>query len=75
LEGTPYAYEGKSHRRVKNARKNYDDYLIIEDDIAFANTAGGELYFGVEESGEITGVRKDYQRLPKHCGTRCFHCN
>ncbi len=45
----------------KSDLKKYDDSRIFEDVIAFANTEGGDLYLGVEDSGEITGVHKDHQ--------------
>ena len=32
------------------------DNDIIDAVVAFANTDGGELYLGVEDSGEVTGL-------------------
>ena len=45
----------------KSDLKKYDDSRIFEDVIAFANTEGGDLYLGVEDSGEITGVHEDHK--------------
>lgn len=36
------------------------DNDIIDAVVAFANTDGGDLYLGVEDSGEITGLHKDH---------------
>ena len=40
----------------KSDLKKYPDSDIFEAVVAFANTEGGELYLGIEDSGEITGV-------------------
>ncbi|MCD7724247.1 MAG: putative DNA binding domain-containing protein [Clostridiales bacterium] len=41
--------------------KNYlRDNEIIDAVVAFCNTDGGELYLGVEDDGEITGLHKDH---------------
>lgn len=36
------------------------DNDIIDAVVAFANTDGGDLYLGVEDSGKITGLHKDH---------------
>lgn len=36
------------------------DNDIIDAVVAFANTDGGDLYLGVEDSGEITGLHKNH---------------
>ncbi len=40
----------------KSDRKKYPDADIFDAVVAFANTEGGDLYLGIEDSGEITGV-------------------
>lgn len=40
----------------KSDKKAYPDSDIFEAVVAFANTEGGELYLGVEDNGEVTGV-------------------
>lgn len=42
------------------------DSAIVDAVVAFANTAGGVLYLGVEDNGEITGIHeshRDYTQL------------
>ena len=34
---------------------------IFDAVVAFANTEGGDLYLGIEDSGEVTGVHKDHK--------------
>ena len=41
----------------KNKLQNSD---IFDAVVAFANTEGGDLYLGIEDSGEVTGVHKDH---------------
>ncbi len=41
----------------KNKVQNSD---IFDAVVAFANTEGGDLYLGIEDSGEVTGVHKDH---------------
>ena len=44
----------------KSDLKKVDDSVIFDAVVAFANTDGGDLYLGVENNGEITGVHKDH---------------
>ncbi len=44
----------------KSDKKKYGDAHLFEDVVAFANTDGGDIYLGVEDDGEITGVHKDH---------------
>lgn len=44
----------------KSDKKKLPDSDIIDAVVAFANTDGGELYLGVEDDGEITGLHKDH---------------
>ena len=44
----------------KSDQKKLSDQEIIDAVVAFANTAGGELYLGVEDNGEITGLHKEH---------------
>ncbi|WP_294381184.1 ATP-binding protein [uncultured Senegalimassilia sp.] len=41
----------------KSDRKTISESVIVEEIVALANTDGGELYIGVEDNGEITGVQ------------------
>ena len=45
----------------KSDLKKYPDSDIFEAVVAFANTDGGVLYLGVEDSGEITGVHESHK--------------
>lgn len=47
----------------KSDRKKYSDTLLVEEIVGMANTKGGELYLGVEDNGEITGVHKDHEDI------------
>lgn len=40
--------------------KKLQDSDIFDAVVAFANTDGGDLYLGVEDSGEITGVHQEH---------------
>ena len=44
----------------KSDRKKLPDDSLIEAVVAFANTDGGEIYLGVEDDGEITGLHPDH---------------
>ena len=44
----------------KSDKSCLSDNEIIDAVVAFANTEGGELYLGVEDDGEITGLHKKY---------------
>lgn len=46
----------------KSDRKGgYPDSDLVEAVVAMANTEGGELYLGVEDNGEITGLAKKHE--------------
>jgi len=46
----------------KSDRKGgYSDKDLVEAIVGMANTDGGELYLGVEDNGEITGLAKKHQ--------------
>lgn len=47
----------------KSDRSRLPDNDIIEAVVAFANTDGGELYLGVEDDGEITGLHPDHRDI------------
>ena len=36
----------------------YSDADLVDEIVGMANTQGGDLYLGVEDDGEITGVGK-----------------
>lgn len=44
----------------KSDLKKYSDSDIVEAVVAFANTEGGDLYLGIEDSGEVSGVHGDH---------------
>ena len=44
----------------KSDQKKYPDAEIFEAVVALANTEGGALYLGVEDSGKITGVHPSH---------------
>ena len=41
------------------------DQEIIDAVVAFANTDGGDLYLGVEDDGEITGLHKEHSDITR----------
>ena len=43
----------------KSDKNKLQDSEIVDAVVAFANTDGGELYLGVEDTGEISGLHKD----------------
>ena len=45
----------------KSDIKKLSDSEIFEAVVAFANTEGGELYLGIEDNGEVTGVHKAHE--------------
>jgi ATP-dependent DNA helicase RecG len=47
----------------KSDRTRYKDSLLVEEIVGMANTKGGNLYLGVEDDGEITGVHKDHEDI------------
>ena len=49
----------------KSDRKKLADQEIIDAVVAFANTDGGNLYLGVEDDGEITGLHKEHSDITR----------
>lgn len=47
----------------KSDRNKLPDSEIIEAVVAFANTEGGELYIGMEDNGEVTGIHKKHENI------------
>lgn len=45
----------------KSDRSRLPDNDLIEVVVAFANTDGGDLYLGVEDNGEITGLHESHK--------------
>ena len=45
----------------KSDFKKLSDSEIFEAVVAFANTEGGDLYLGIEDNGEVTGVHKAHE--------------
>ncbi len=45
----------------KSDKKKLSDSDIFDAVVAFANTEGGELYLGIEDSGEVTGVNEAHK--------------
>lgn len=50
--------EFKSWNKVSDMKKRIN--LAVDELIAFANNKGGTLYFGVEDTGEVTGCDGNY---------------
>ena len=44
----------------KSDTKKLSDEIIIDSVVAFANTEGGNLYLGIENNGDITGLHKEH---------------
>lgn len=44
----------------KSDSKRISDDTLIEAVVAMANTDGGEIYLGVEDNGDITGLHRDH---------------
>ncbi|MCR4892136.1 MAG: putative DNA binding domain-containing protein [Lachnospiraceae bacterium] len=51
-------YKEDLRTEFKSDRKRYPDNDLIDEIVGMANTKGGNLYLGVEDDGEITGVNK-----------------
>ena len=47
----------------KSDKNCLPDSDIIDSVVAFANTDGGDLYLGVEDDGEITGLHQKHQDI------------
>lgn len=47
----------------KSDRTRYKDTLLVEEIVGMANTKGGNLYLGVEDNGEITGVHREHEDI------------
>ena len=47
----------------KSDMKKLPDNDLIDAIVAFSNTNGGDLYLGVEDDGEITGLNKDHKDI------------
>lgn len=45
----------------KSDKNKLDDNIIFEAVVAFANTEGGDLYIGVEDNGDITGIHQSHK--------------
>lgn len=60
--GETSTVEFKSWVKAKNIRERIG--LAVDELIAFANANGGTVYFGIEDSGEVTGCEKcDEQKI------------
>lgn len=57
----------------KSDRKCYPDKDLVEAIVAMANTDGGELYLGVEDNGEITGLAKKHEDEVGLCAMAMNH--
>lgn len=49
----------------KSDKSCLSDNEIIDAVVAFANTDGGDLYLGVEDNGEITGLHTDHMNATR----------
>ena len=44
----------------KSDKRKLQNSDIFDAVVAFANTEGGDLYLGIEDSGEVTGVHRNH---------------
>ncbi len=51
----------------KSDIKKLPDSEIFEAVVAFANTEGGDLYLGIENNGDVTGVHKSHENIVSVC--------
>ena len=51
----------------KSDLKKLSDADIFEAVVAFANTEGGDLYLGIEDSGEVTGLHEAHKNIVSVC--------
>lgn len=49
----------------KSDLKSLPDNEIIDALVAFSNSGGGDLYLGVEDDGEITGLSKEHRDIAR----------
>lgn len=49
----------------KSDKRKLADQEIVDAVVAFANTDGGELYLGVEDDGEITGLHPEHKDVTR----------
>lgn len=47
----------------KSDKNKLPDSDLVDAVVAFANTNGGDLYLGIEDDGEITGLHKSHQDI------------
>ena len=47
----------------KSDKKKLPDSDLVDAVVAFANTNGGDIYLGIEDDGEITGLHKSHQDI------------
>ena len=47
----------------KSDKSKLPDSDLVDAIVAFANTNGGDLYLGVEDNGDITGLHKSHQDI------------
>ena len=47
----------------KSDLKKLSDSEIFETVVALTNTEGGDLYLGIEDSGEVTGIHKEHENI------------
>ena len=50
-------------REFKSDLKKLPDNDLIDAVVAFANTEGGELYLGVEDNGDISGLHETHRDI------------
>lgn len=48
----------------KSDRKCYPDQELVEEIVGMTNTAGGDLYLGVEDDGKVTGLHPSHKDVP-----------
>ena len=56
------AYHGKPGEKVPIDFKDIC-YTAAKELVAFANADGGELFIGIEDNGEVTGMRRMFKEM------------
>jgi|SRR3989344_951593 len=67
-EGEGFLVEFKETLRLDKRRNEVSKEMekaVIKTIVAFLNSEGGTLLIGVSDSGEVTGLQRDYETLPK----------
>lgn len=73
LEALEIIAKGESN--VTEFKRKFSGYeKIAKEIIAFANTRGGNIFFGVEDNGEISGVQSEKETINLLTETTNYYC-